>query len=92
VRRPAINYSKKEEQVYDPVSPDHYKALTGHEPDDVIEAWNLSYRLGSVVAYLARAGSKPGSTRLEDMKKAQWFLSKEILSEGSTEETPKDTP
>jgi hypothetical protein len=55
--------------------PSHY--LTGGvETIDFIEAKNLNYRLGNVVKYLTRADHK--GDRLENLKKAQWYLEREI--------------
>ena len=55
--------------------PPHYKA-GGIETIDFIEAKSLSYNLGNVVKYITRADHK-GNT-LEDLKKAQWYLNREI--------------
>ena len=57
--------------------PAHYNA-GGIEAIDVIEAWGLGFCLGNVVKYIARAGRKPGATPLQDLKKSQWYLSREI--------------
>ena len=37
---------------------------------------NLPYPLGCAVKYLWRAGKKKGSSRLEDLQKAAWYLEK----------------
>lgn len=55
--------------------PDHY-AYSDHEPDDVIESWGLSYRLGQVLRYLCRCDRK--KNKLKDLKKALWYLNREI--------------
>jgi len=55
--------------------PPHYTA-GGIETIDYIEAKGLNYHLGNVVKYVSRAGLK-GST-LEDLKKAKWYLEREI--------------
>ena len=49
-----------------------------YEADKVIENWGLGFRLGDVLKYLCRAGKKPGGTVLKDLKKAQWYLGREI--------------
>jgi len=36
----------------------HYATLSP-EPIDVIEGWNLNFRLGNAIKYIARAGRKP---------------------------------
>ena len=55
--------------------PAHYK-VGGIETIDFIEAKQLSYHLGNVVKYIARADSK--GNRKEDLLKAQWYLNREI--------------
>ena len=49
-----------------------------HEPIDVIEDWQLGFHLGAVIKYVARAGKKDSTKRVEDLEKASWFLSREI--------------
>lgn len=55
--------------------PPHYHEI-GLEPIVAIEAWGLGFCLGNAVKYIARAGRK-GST-VEDLKKARWYLDREI--------------
>jgi hypothetical protein len=55
--------------------PAHYTA-TAIEPIDVIEAWGLGFCLGNAVKYIARAAHK--GALLEDLKKARWYLDREI--------------
>jgi transposase len=63
----------------DPVNhPAHYKA-GGFETIDFIEAKDLNYRLGNVVKYVSRAGKKD-SDPLVDLKKARWYLDREIFA------------
>lgn len=57
--------------------PPHYTFGT-IEPIDVIEDWDLDYHEGCAVKYIARAGLKEGSSELEDLKKAQWYLGRKI--------------
>lgn len=59
--------------------PAHYKA-GGIETIDFIEAKNLNYHLGNVVKYITRADHK--GDRLENLKKAQWYLNREIEKSG----------
>ena len=49
-----------------------------YEAIKVIEAWELGFCLGNVVKYLSRAGRKDPATELEDLKKALWYLQREI--------------
>ena len=55
--------------------PLHYK-VGGIETIDFIEAKSLGYNLGNVVKYVSRADYK--GRLLEDLKKAQWYLNREI--------------
>jgi len=62
--------------VSDPVhNPSHYKS-GGIEVIDVIEAFELNYRLGNVIKYVLRAGRK--DDLLQDLEKAAWYLDREI--------------
>lgn len=61
----------------DAINPDHYKWLpNGIEAIEICE--NLGYNLGNVVKYILRAGRKDPSKLLEDLKKAQWYLNREV--------------
>jgi len=42
----------------------------------VIESWRLGFHLGNVVKYVARSDHK--GQRLTDLKKAHWYLQREI--------------
>jgi hypothetical protein len=55
--------------------PSHYK-VGGIETIDFIEAKKLGYNLGNVVKYITRADHK--GNKLEDLRKAQWYLTREI--------------
>lgn len=62
----------------DPVSnPSHYK-FSDFEPIKVIQAWDLSFALGNVVKYIARAGRKDSSKLIEDLEKARKYLDFEL--------------
>jgi hypothetical protein len=62
----------------DPVNhPAHY-TTGGIETIDFIEAKRLGYNLGNVVKYITRSGLK--GSQLEDLRKAQWYLSREIAT------------
>lgn len=55
--------------------PKHYN--TGkYEVIDVIEDWNLNFALGNAVKYIARCNYK--ENKLQDLKKALWYLQHEI--------------
>ena len=55
--------------------PPHY-AFSAIEPIDAIEAWQLGFHLGNAVKYIARAEHK--GRAVEDLKKARWYLDREI--------------
>ena len=59
--------------------PAHYGGADNpYEAIKVIENWELGFCLGNVVKYLSRAGRKDPATELEDLKKALWYLQREI--------------
>lgn len=45
---------------------------------DFIDDKNLSYCLGNSVKYIARAGKKDPKKKIEDLRKAAWYLNHEI--------------
>lgn len=55
--------------------PQHYSAH-GIEPIDYIESHDLNFNLGNVIKYVSRAPYK--GTELQDLKKAKWYLEREI--------------
>ena len=57
-------------------SPKHY-VQGGIETIDFIEAKKLGYNLGNVVKYVSRAEYK--GRQIEDLKKARWYLDREIV-------------
>jgi len=66
------------ESKADPVNnPAHY-TVGGIETIDFIEAKKLGYNLGNVIKYLTRADHK--GNKMEDLRKAQWYLAREINS------------
>lgn len=58
--------------------PPHY-TTGGIETIDFIEAKKLNYNLGNVVKYITRADHK--GNRTEDLRKAKWYLEREILAQ-----------
>lgn len=57
--------------------PDYYNK-GNIEAIDVIEDWSLNFNLGNVIAYIARCEHK--EDKLKDLKKALWYLEREIDS------------
>lgn len=58
--------------------PEHYNQ--GIEAIDIIESWNLNFSLGNAIKYILRAPYK--GSKKEDIKKAIWYLERELTREG----------
>lgn len=58
--------------------PDHYQG-NKYEAIDIIEDYNLNFHLGNVIKYVLRADKK--NDRVEDLKKAAWYLNRELECE-----------
>lgn len=54
--------------------PPHYKG-NKYECIDIIEDFSLGFHLGNAVKYILRAGKK--GNRVEDIRKAIWYLERE---------------
>ena len=68
---------EQREQLQAVDHPAHYGGADNtYEAIKVIEAWELGFNLGNVIKYISRAGKK--GSRLDDLKKAQWYLTREI--------------
>ena len=69
-------------QSLEPISkhnPSHYQMGSIQVWDFIIDQ-DLDFILGNVVKYVCRAGTKPGESRLDDLKKAQAYITKAIES------------
>lgn len=62
--------------------PEHYTRFKGVEVIDITE--QLNFNRGNVVKYVTRAGAKAGSDEKEDLRKAEWYLRREIERVGAT--------
>lgn len=57
--------------------PPHYRGFSNAaEVVDIAE--RLNFNRGNAVKYIARAGRKQGSSVVEDLKKARWYIDREI--------------
>lgn len=57
--------------------PSHYN--TGKiEVIDFIEDQKLGFHLGNAVKYIARAGKKDPTKTVDDLKKAAWYIQREL--------------
>ena len=62
--------------------PKHYGGADNpYEAIKVIEAWDLDFHLGNVVKYISRSGKK-NPNKLEDLRKANWYLTRWIEKYG----------
>lgn len=68
--------------------PSHYASESGLEAIEVIEAFfHGNSFLANTFKYIARAGKKGGKAKLlEDLRKAQWYLEREIKLEEARED------
>lgn len=60
--------------------PDHYQFGNDktYEVIKIIEVYNFDFHLGNCFKYISRAGKKDPTKELEDLKKAQFYLSRKI--------------
>lgn len=66
--------------------PPHYGGKDyPYQPIHVIEAWGLGFCLGTALKYIARAGRKPGESRVKDLQKAIWYINRELEQEHQKE-------
>jgi len=75
-----------EEVISDPVNhPKHYGSHpSGVECIDIVEHYN--FNIGNVIKYLWRCGLKDSAPGLQDLKKAEFYLKREIAN---TEKSPE---
>lgn len=73
--------------------PPHYGGDVTYEAIKVIEAWRLGFCLGNAAKYICRAGKKPGQEALDDLRKAAWYLNREVarLEAVEAEESPTES-
>lgn len=61
----------------DPINPAHYQGFSnGAQVIDIVE--NLPYNAGNAIKYLARAGRKDPAKYVEDLRKAAWYVAREL--------------
>lgn len=60
----------------DNTNPNYYRQ--GIEVIDFIECYGLNFHRGNAVKYIARAGKKDPSKESEDLRKAIWYLQREL--------------
>lgn len=77
LQRMGLPLSKRAE-IEAAVNPKHYASLGEYSALHVTEKWELNYHLGNAIKYIQRAGKKPNTPELQDLKKAQWYLARYI--------------
>lgn len=79
--------------MFDSVNhPAHYGGeYNPYETIKVIEAWSLDkdFYLGNTVKYISRAGKKADNDRVQDLKKAAFYLQRRIAQLEKAEKTEK---
>lgn len=61
----------------DPINPAHYQGFSnGAQVIDITE--NLPFNTGNAIKYLARAGRKDPTKHVEDLRKAAWYVQREL--------------
>ena len=69
--------------------PQHY-TNSKIEVIDYIEDKELGFCLGNVVKYVSRAGKKYKDKEIEDLKKAKWYLERQIQTLEKINKTLED--
>ena len=63
----------------DPINhPSHYADGWSNDAEVIDITENLNFNRGNAIKYLARAGAKNPDTELEDLRKAEWYVKREI--------------
>lgn len=64
----------------DPVNhPHHYGGADNpYEVIKIIRHYRCGFNIGNVMKYILRAGVKDPAAEIQDLKKAVWYLNKEI--------------
>ena len=66
--------SSEKDENYEYVDhPKHYNQ-GGIELVNIVDSYQLGFYEGNIVKYMIRSGKKPGNSKLQDLKKAQWYL------------------
>lgn len=75
IEKPLLELFKNKKEMIN--HPKHYN-MGNIEVVDVIEDWNLGFCLGNAIKYIGRADHQ--GNKMQDLKKALWFLEREINS------------
>ncbi len=76
--KPSVQLKPDKPILPDPVNhPSHY-CDGGIETADFIEAKGLNWQRGNAIKYISRAGKKDPDTEAEDIRKAIWYLERDV--------------
>ena len=78
---PGDNRTESEKIEDDTINPPYYKIPGGRNCIQITK--HMNFCLGNVFKYIWRAGEKRSNSKLEDLKKALWYLEKQIELEES---------
>ena len=82
-----VNLQRVSEKICDNVNhPNHY-TFGKIEVIDFIEDQHLGFHLGNAVKYISRAGRKNPDKTIEDLRKAVWYINRQIQRLDGEEET-----
>jgi hypothetical protein len=77
--------SEQYEHVDHPI---HYQMPGGIEVIDIVE--HMPFNVGNAVKYLCRAGRKPGTDAVTDLRKAAFYVAREIALRARVAELESD--
>lgn len=58
--------------------PSHYAEGWSNDAEVIDITENLNFNRGNAVKYIARAGRKDAMKTIEDLKKARWYIDREL--------------
>ena len=64
--------------TYDKINPSYYNDLGVYSAVHIIQKWGLGFCVGNALKYIQRAGKKPETNEITDLKKAVWYLTRRI--------------
>lgn len=64
----------------DKANPKHYAQHGGMSSINIIDHYGLGFHLGNAVKYLLRAGTKPGESEVDDLRKARWYINRRLFN------------
>ncbi len=65
-------------KAIDASRPTYYRASSGRDVLDVIHEFGLGFMAGNILKYVIRAGRKPSTTAVADLRKAREYIDRWI--------------